>query len=144
MTNRDQRRTNGRAQRKSAKNERPEASRSATTQASFDQRARTVENGALEWRPGRVAAVVDAAVAASSPDPMSSRRHTGWGKAKIVSWTVMVLAAVAFIIVMWIPNLPMWGIVTVSAVFLAGVLSLFVVQSPRDVNPYLDENGTAV
>ena len=41
MTNRDQRRKNGRAQRKNAKNERPEASRSATTQASFDQRART-------------------------------------------------------------------------------------------------------
>ncbi|MEE1324802.1 MAG: hypothetical protein U0K19_04350 [Bifidobacteriaceae bacterium] len=144
MTNREQRRTNERTQRQSAKNERPEASRSTTTQASLDQRARTVENVALEWRPGRVATITDADVAALSPDPMSSRRHSGWGNAKIVTWTVIVLSALAFIIVMWIPNLPMWGIVTVSAVFLAGVLSLFIVQSPRDVNPYVDENGTAV
>ena len=144
MTNREQRRTNERTQRQSAKNEWPEASRSTTTQASLDQRARTVENVALEWRPGRVATITDADVAALSPDPMSSRRHTGWGNAKIVTWTVIVLSALAFIIVMWIPKLPMWGIVTVSAVFLAGVLSLFIVQSPRDVNPYVDENGTAV
>jgi hypothetical protein len=51
---------------------------------------------------------------------------------------------VAFLIVMWIPSLPMWAIITVSAVFAVGVLSLFVVRGDNDKNPYLDENGTAV
>ena len=45
---------------------------------------------------------------------------------------------------MWLPSHPMWVIITVSAVFIVGVLSLFFTAGDSKHNPNLDENGTAV
>ncbi|KAB8293639.1 tripartite tricarboxylate transporter TctB family protein [Bifidobacterium avesanii] len=72
--------------------------------------------------------------------PSSAR---GWFRA--VSWTLIALAIIGFFVVMWVPNAPMWAIITVSAVFAVGVLSLFFVaaKSPRE-NPNVDAHGTAV
>lgn len=78
------------------------------------------------------------------PDPMGRRYHSGWGIAKIINWLIMALDGMVFFVIIWLPHLAMWATLSVSAVFIATVLMLFILQSPKDVNPYLDENGTAV
>ena len=89
------------------------------------------------WRP-------DLAEQSERPDPMGRRYHSGWGIAKIINWVIMALAGIVFFVIIWLPHLAMWATISVSAVFIATVLMLFILQSPKDVNPYLDENGTAV
>lgn len=63
---------------------------------------------------------------------------------RVGSWTLIALAIVAFFVVMWLPSHPMWLIVTVSAVFIVGVLSLFFTAGDSKHNPNLDQNGTDV
>lgn len=63
---------------------------------------------------------------------------------RMITWCVIVLSAIAFFVVMWLPSHPMWLIITVSAVFAAGVLSLFLDAGDWHNNPNLDQNGTAV
>lgn len=63
---------------------------------------------------------------------------------RIVSWTLIGLSMIAFLVIMWLPSHPLWLIVTVSAVFVVAVLSLFVVAGDPRHNPNLDANGTAV
>ena len=60
------------------------------------------------------------------------------------SWTLIAIAIIAFFVVMWLPSHPMWLIITVSAVFIVGVLSLFFTAGDSKHNPNLDQNGTAV
>ncbi|MBR4399791.1 MAG: hypothetical protein IKT06_02540 [Aeriscardovia sp.] len=86
----------------------------------------------------------DLAEQAERPDPMGRRYHSGWGIAKIINWIIMALAGIVFFVIIWLPHLAIWATISVSAVFIATVLMLFILQSPKDVNPYLDENGTAV
>lgn len=86
----------------------------------------------------------DFAEQSEKPDPMGRRYHSGWGIAKIINWIVMALSGIVFFVIIWIPGLYMWATLSVSGVFIATVLVLFILQSPKDVNPYLDENGTAV
>lgn len=161
MANRAQRRARNKAQRRtgSAYSTRPEASRSATDQARFNRHADRVAEGRGEWKPGRVdpdgepiAAAPDATDAAGTAsatqqtvlNPNLARKRTWRDWMRFASWVLIALSALAFLIVMWIPSLPMWAIITVSAFFAVGVLSLFVVRGDTDKNPYLDENGTAV
>lgn len=54
------------------------------------------------------------------------------------------VSAIMFFVVMWIPNRPMWSIITIAAVFAAGVVSLFFTAGDPKNNPNLDQNGTAV
>lgn len=63
---------------------------------------------------------------------------------RVVSWTLIILAAIAFCVVMWLPQHPMWLIATVAIVFIIGVLSLFFTAGNSKDNPNLDANGTAV
>ncbi|KFJ01330.1 DUF2975 domain-containing protein [Bifidobacterium stellenboschense] len=65
---------------------------------------------------------------------------------RVGSWTLIALAIIAFFVVMWLPTAvrPMWLIITVSAVFIVGVVSLFFTAGDSKHNPNLDENGTAV
>ena len=63
---------------------------------------------------------------------------------RVGSWTLIAIAIIAFFVVMWLPSHPMWLIITVSAVFIVGVLSLFFTAGDSKHNPNLDENGTAV
>ena len=43
--------------------------------------------------------------------------HSGRQWARLFSWIVIVVSAISFFVVMWVPNLPMWVIITVCAVF---------------------------
>lgn len=63
---------------------------------------------------------------------------------RVGSWTLIALSVIAFFVVMWLPSHPMWLIVTVSAVFIIGVVSLFFTAGDSRNNPNLDQNGTAV
>lgn len=148
MANRAQRRANQKAARTTTKNGQPEVSRSATTQATFNNQADRVAEGKDQWVPGRIdpdGNVIDeTAEEAETAAPKISRKRTWRDWLKVCSWTLITLSAIAFLVVMWIPNLPIWAVITVSAFFVVGVLSLFVVRGDHDKNPYLDENGTAV
>ena len=53
-------------------------------------------------------------------------------------------SVIAFFVVMWLPTHPLWLILTVSVVFVVGVLSLFFTAGNYRNNPNLDANGTAV
>lgn len=147
VANRAQRRANNKAAQKAGTNGQPEASRSATDQARFNRQADRVAEGTTEWVPRRVDPVEDvvsepAVNVQTMAVPTRKRSAKGW--MKFFSWALIAISAVAFLIVMWIPNLPLWAIATVSGVFIVGVLSLFIVRGDHDKNPYLDENGTAV
>lgn len=63
---------------------------------------------------------------------------------RALSWFLIVLAAVAFLVIMWLPSHPMWLVITVAAVFVVGVVSLFFTAGNYRHNPNLDANGTAV
>ncbi len=63
---------------------------------------------------------------------------------RVASWVLIVVSAIMFFVVMWIPNRPMWSIITIAAVFAAGVVSLFFTAGDPKNNPNLDQNGTAV
>jgi hypothetical protein len=63
---------------------------------------------------------------------------------RLLSWVLIVLSCVAFLVIMWLSNVPMWLVITVSAVFAVGVLSLFFVGGSPKENPNLDDYGTAV
>ena len=74
-----------------------------------------------------------------APAPSTVR---GWGR--FFSWLFIVLSAIAFIIVMFLPSKPLWAIVTGSVIFILGVLSLFLFGGSPSENPNVDSNGTAV
>jgi len=142
VANRAQRRANGKAARRTGEAI-PEASRSATDQALFNRQADRVAEGQIEWTPGRVTAA-DESVPSPVTNPQLKRRRTWRDWLRLSSWILIVVSAVVFLVVMWIPNLPLWAIITVSAAFALGVLSLFLVRGGNTDNPYLDANGTAI
>lgn len=63
---------------------------------------------------------------------------------RVVSWALIVIAAIAFLVVMWLPTKPVWLVVTTAIVFVVGVASLFFTAGNPKNNPNLDQNGTAV
>lgn len=71
---------------------------------------------------------------------MHSLRHALW----LGGWALIVVSMVAFLVVMWLPSHPLWLIVTVSVIFIIGVLSLFLFSPDARSNPNLDANGTAL
>lgn len=116
---------------------------SATSQWIYDQKASNLESGTSGWTPSRVDVEMPE-IPSNDFNPQLQRIHNAWGWAKLVSWIFIVGSAIAMIVVMWIPELSLLTIGIVSVIFFLSVLSLFIVQSPRDVNPNLDSNGTAV
>jgi hypothetical protein len=149
MANRAQRRANNKAAKRAGENGQPQGTQSATNQAMFNNAADRVADGKTEWVPGRVNAdgdtvSVDSLTPSVTTNPSLSRKRTWKDWMRFGSWVLIALSAVTFLVVMWIPSLPLWAIITVAAVFAVGVLSLFVVRGNHDKNPYLDDNGTAV
>lgn len=63
---------------------------------------------------------------------------------RVISWVLIVLSVIGFFVVMWLPSAPLALVITVSAVFAVGVLSLFFTAGNFKNNPNLDQNGTAV
>ncbi|WP_427877064.1 tripartite tricarboxylate transporter TctB family protein [Gardnerella sp. 2492-Sm] len=62
----------------------------------------------------------------------------------VCSWAVLLLSALAFLVIMWLPSQPIALVITVSVLFALGVFGLFFSFSNSKRNPRLDEHGTAI
>ncbi|MCI1650129.1 tripartite tricarboxylate transporter TctB family protein [Bifidobacterium tibiigranuli] len=112
-----------------------------------DKSRRLEEHVDGEWKPS--ASVTDTTgdrlddIEMRDPDIIKPP-HSVRQAFRIVSWTLISLSVIAFLVIMWLPSHPLWLIATISAVFVVAVLSLFVVAGDPKHNPNLDANGTAV
>lgn len=105
---------------------------------------RLIENNGEEWRPS---GTVDDDGISNEPSTgikLLKAPHSIRQTFRVISWVIIALAAISFLVVMWLPAHPTWLIITISAVFAVGVLSLFFVAGDAKHNPNLDGNGTAV
>ncbi|MDD6373036.1 MAG: tripartite tricarboxylate transporter TctB family protein [Bifidobacteriaceae bacterium] len=151
MPNRAQRRAQAR-QSKGTAQQRNRSRAGAVDEYALQERSLHLQqSGKDEWKPS------------SSTDPKSREREVtpdddlglrnpnkapapktarGWGR--LFSWLFIILSGIAFIVVMFLPNKSLWAIVTVSVIFVLGVLSLFLFGGSPSENPNVDDNGTAV
>ncbi|MDF7641601.1 Yip1 family protein [Bifidobacterium sp. ESL0784] len=114
---------------------------------SLQERSRRLEeNGGTEWKPKaeKLAAPAENLDPNYSDPKVMKAPHSLHQWFRIVSWTLIVLSGIAFAVLMWVPKHPLWLIVTVSVIFVVGVLSLFFTAGNYRHNPNLDSNGTAI
>lgn len=119
---------------------------------SLQEKSRRIQEGlddGGEWKPSaRTVSDEPESVFEANPnyrDPKAFKApHSVRQWFRVFSWVLIALSIIGFFVVMWVPNLPMWGIITVSAVFIVGVVSLFFTAGNYRNNPNLDANGTAV
>ena len=116
----------------------------------LQEKSRRLQEGLGDgpWKPTAHFASEETSVFESDPnyrDPKAFRApHSTRQWFRVLSWTLIVLAAIAFIVIMWLPSHPMWLVAAVAGVFVVGVLSLFLTAGDSKNNPNLDSNGTAV
>ncbi|RSX55993.1 hypothetical protein D2E26_0556 [Bifidobacterium dolichotidis] len=100
------------------------------------------------WKP--TSSVIEAQDSVLDTDPNDYNPpavhapHSARNWARVISWIVIVLSAIAFFVVMWLPSHPDWAILIVAGVFALGVISLFFTAGNPKNNPNLDQYGTAV
>ncbi|PJM72984.1 hypothetical protein CS006_06955 [Bifidobacterium primatium] len=149
MPNRAERRANAKRNRKgTAKQPARYQARSReglVDEYSLQEKSIRLQDGQTgEWKPSaRTDLPVQNAPVTREPGKLSLP-HTARGWVRFLCWLLIVLSALAFFVVMWIPNMPTWSVIVVSAVFAVGVLSLFFVSGDPKDNPNVDEYGTAV
>jgi Flp pilus assembly protein TadB len=97
------------------------------------------DRGVGEWVPN-ASSLYDEA----ENDGEIRRKRTPIQWVRFAFWALIVVAAIAFVVVMWIPSLPQMVVIIIAAVLAVGVLSLFFTRPSHEKNPYVDENGTAV
>ncbi|MCH3974603.1 MAG: tripartite tricarboxylate transporter TctB family protein [Bifidobacterium tibiigranuli] len=97
-----------------------------------------------EWKPSAGTVAEDLEDIEIRDPQVVKAPHSARQIFRIISWVLISLSALAFLVIMWLPNHPLWLIATVSGVFVVAVLSLFVVAGDPKHNPNLDANGTAV
>ena len=114
----------------------------------LQERSRRLEEHELdgEWKPSSSVqqATSEAEDINLSNPNISGSPHSVRQVFRIITWTLIVLCAVAFLVIMWIPSVPMWLIITIAAVFGVSVISLFFVAGNSKDNPNLDANGCAI
>ena len=115
----------------------------------LQEKSRRLQDGTDgPWKPSASTITETENVLNTNPDyknpKMFKAPHSLRQWFRVGSWTLIAIAIIAFFVVMWLPSHPMWLIITVSAVFIVGVLSLFFTAGDSKHNPNLDENGTAV
>lgn len=87
-----------------------------------------------EWKPS---SSIQVAEDATKKAPWTPRRVFN-----LISWVLIALSMIGFIVVMWVPVA--WLIITVCTMFAVGVFSLFFTTGKKGSNPLLDFNGTAL
>lgn len=116
----------------------------------LQERSRRLQEGGDlgPWKPSGGSVVETDTTLTTNPNYRNPRAfkapHSVRQWFRVGSWTLIALSVIAFFVVMWLPSHPMWLIITVSAVFIVGVVSLFFTAGNSKHNPNLDENGTAV
>lgn len=146
MPNRAERRAQAKRSRRGVAEEPQAVRRRGVNEYTLQERSRRLaESGEAEWKPsgGTVIDLDNVASASKRPKPVQTP-HSVRQWFRIVTWLLIVVAAIAFVVVMWLPSHPMWLIMTVAIVFVVGVLSLFFTAGNPKNNPNLDSNGTAV
>ena len=116
----------------------------------LQQKSQRLQDGTdgTEWKPSGGTIADTETLLTTNPNytnpKMFKAPHSLRQWFRVGSWTLIAIAIIAFFVVMWLPSHPMWLIITVSAVFIVGVLSLFFTAGDSKHNPNLDQNGTAV
>ncbi|MBW3093672.1 tripartite tricarboxylate transporter TctB family protein [Bifidobacterium sp. 82T10] len=118
----------------------------------LQERSRRIQEGTLDDGPWKPTAHFDTDETETLLDTNPDYRDPKAFKAphsvhqwfRVVSWLLIVLAGIAFCVIMWLPSHPTWLVITVSIVFIIGVVSLFFTAGNAKDNPNLDQNGTAV
>lgn len=105
-----------------------------------------VERKNGEWKPSSSVTDEEERVAANtrrteSGDETMNKVRKVIG---VCSWAVLLLSALAFLVIMWLPSQPIALVITVSVLFALGVFGLFFSFSNSKRNPRLDEHGTAI
>lgn len=151
MSNRAERRANARRNRRGSSRQQPSRYQAKSREGLVDEYAlqersiRLQDGQPGEWRPSATIDLPVQSTSSSARQPGGIRMpHTVRGWVRFFCWLLIVLSAMAFFVVMWIPNMPTWSVIVVSAVFAVGVLSLFFVSGDPKDNPNVDEYGTAV
>ncbi|MFT9243540.1 MAG: tripartite tricarboxylate transporter TctB family protein [Bifidobacterium aquikefiri] len=150
MPNRSQRRANARNERKGIPTQydqtRGRGRGGMLDEQSLQEKSRRIQaNEDGVWKPaGHVDVDIQKTATKDQAMPSIGTPSTFRQWLRILSWILIVVSACAFVVIMWASTTPLWLVITVSALFAVGVLSLFIVGgSPRE-NPNLDDNGTAV
>ncbi|WP_055428120.1 hypothetical protein [Bifidobacterium aesculapii] len=156
MPNRAERRAKAKADRRGIPSQydstRGRARSGMIDEYQLQERSRRLQEGGDlgPWKPsGGPIAETDTTLTTNPDyrDPKAFRKpHSVRQWFRVGSWTLIALSIIAFFVVMWLPTSlrPMWLIITVSAVFIVGVVSLFFTAGDSRHNPNLDEHGTAV
>ncbi|MEK0306609.1 tripartite tricarboxylate transporter TctB family protein [Bifidobacterium favimelis] len=117
-------------------------------EAALQARSRRLSSGQDgEWKPSGHS---EAEELTAEDDPglrnpkAAQAPHTLKQWLRLVCWVFLGLSALAFVVCMWFPRVPMWAIITMVVVFGLGVIGLFFTGRPFQENPNLDSYGTAV
>ncbi|BDR54725.1 membrane protein [Bombiscardovia apis] len=152
MSNRAERRARARSTGKNGDNQftggKTKSRRGVVDEIALQEKARRLANGETgEWKPSGhrdfATSALQSDLSLNNPKVIE-KPHSVKQWFRILSWTLIILSVIAFLVAMWIPNVPMWAIITISAVFVVGVLSLFFVAGSYKENPRLDSYGAAV
>ena len=104
----------------------------------LQQKSQRLQDGTdgTEWKPSGGTIADTETLLTTNPNytnpKMFKAPHSLRQWFRVGSWTLIAIAIIA------------WLIITVSAVFIVGVLSLFFTAGDSKHNPNLDQNGTAV
>lgn len=115
----------------------------------LQEKSRRLQDGTVgPWKPTGGTIEETESLLTTSPNytnpKMFKAPHSARQWFRVISWLLIALSAIAFLVIMWLPSHPMWLVATVSIVFAVGVLSLFFTAGNPKHNPNLDQNGTAV
>lgn len=153
MPNRAERRAKAKADRRGVPSQydqtRGRARAGMIDEYQLQEKSRRLQEGTDgPWKPAAHTITEQESLLTTNPDytnpKMFKAPHSLRQWFRVGSWTLIAIAIIAFFVVMWLPSHPMWLIITVSAVFIVGVLSLFFTAGDSKHNPNLDQNGTAV
>ena len=152
MANRAQRRANAKNERRGIPSQ-YDQTRGRGRSGMIDEHALQERSSHLqekntgEWKPSSNIQREEEESALVSAEPAEnrvvrkSRSRDIWRK---ISWSLIILSIIAFVVLMWLPNKILWAVIATSCVFAVGVLSLFFVGRPVSVNESVDKYGTAV
>ena len=105
-------------------------------------RRRPADAGRVHTAPGSTTAQSAATSLRDGQHRSSSSRWRTWFR--IACWVLIGVSACGFFVIMWLPTHPLWLVITVAAVFILGILSLYVVSPDARSNELLDQHGTSL
>lgn len=152
MTNRAERRAQAKRSRRGQANNQyrtgVRASSGIMDERALQERSRKLAQGqGGEWKP---TGHVDIPPEGQPTNPnyrnpkigRSSHSFKQW--MRIITWILIVISGLAFLVCMWLPNTPLWVTITIVVILCLGVVNLFFVGGSYKDNPNLDSYGTAL